>query len=799
MSIREARERTRTERGRVGTPAVHADFVDKVKGTLLYAADWHMAGMLHGKIVRAYVPSARILSIDTSEANALPGVYAVLTAKDVPNNSMTEEAIGFGVSFIDTPVLADDRVRYEGEAVALVAAEHPHVAEEAAERIIVEYEEVPGVYEAVEALRNDAPRVHDQGNVLVDWKLQRGDVEAALAKADVVVEGVYRSHAVDHAYLETEAGVGWVETDGVITLRVSTQVIEHARDVAHILDLPQHRIRHIGTYMGGGFGGKEDMTVEPYLALLVWKTQRPVKMIWSRQESILARPKRHPMVMHYRTGAARDGTIVAQDVDIVADCGAYPYLSPRVTFAAAVVGGGPYRLPNARVKVTGVFTNHVPNSAFRGFGAMQVVFGYESQIDRLAVALGMGQREIRECNFLRKGDLLPTSEAIDSEVALSETMNAANERLNSGPPRPSKPGRIRGRGFACNMQPYGRAVYFQDTASCWMSLEPDGSLLIRAGVTDLGGGQAASLAQIAGEVLGVSLDKVAVHIGDTALTPFAGGTFATRQLYMSGNAALKTALELREKIAPVAADLLGVPLDRLTFAGNSVRGGYNRSLTLKDLVKECKNRLIEVSHLGTFFAEGGKFDPRKGKGRTFPDYTYGTHAVEVDIDPETGELEIIRYVACHDVGRAINPLRVEGQIQGGAVQGIGYALSEELATDSGTKQSTLFSDYLIPTSTDIPDVEAIALEVGPGKGPFGARGIGEPPIGPPAAALAAAIEDATGVRLMELPFTPERVLAALERSREEGSEALAESRRKWQDVPEKSRSIASKRDRRPEI
>jgi CO/xanthine dehydrogenase Mo-binding subunit len=776
MSVKGA-NRVRTEGGVIGTRAVHAEFPDKVKGTLAYADDWHMAGMLHGKVVRSFDSSARIVKIDTAEARSLSGVHAVLTAPDVPNNSMTEEAIGFGVSFIQTPVLAAERVRYEGEPVALIAAEHPSIAEEAAERITIEYEDLPGVYDPVQALESDAPRVHDQGNVLVDWRTEIGDAEAALKVADVVVEDTYRTHAVDHAYLEPEAGVGWIDTDGVVTLRVSTQVIEHAREVAHILELPQHRVRHIGTYMGGGFGGKEDMTVEPYLALLVWRTKRPVKMVWSRQESILARPKRHPMVMRYRTGANKDGTIVAQDVDVLADCGAYPYLSPRVAFAAAVVAAGPYRSPNARVEVKGVFTNNVPTSAFRGFGAMQVVFGYEGQLDHLAEELGISPREIREHNHLREGDRLPTAETIDTEVALSETMAAAIDRLGSEPVKPLRPGRLRGKGFACNMQPYGRAVFFQDTASCWMSLEPDGSLVVRAGVTDLGAGQAASLAQIAGEVLGVPLDRIAVHIGDSALTPLTGGTFATRQLYMSGNAALKTAQELRDRIGTVAADLLGVSSDRVTFNHGTVGGGSDRSLTLRELVKECQNRLVPVSHLGTFFAEGGEFNPQKGQGRTFPDYTYGTHAAEVEVDEETGGVEIVRYVACHDVGRAINPLRVEGQIQGGAVQGIGYAMSEELPVDSGVNQSTLFSDYLIPVSTDIPDIEAIVLEVGPGKGPFGARGIGEPPIGPPAAALAAAIKDATGIRLKELPFTPERVLAALERARAEGPNDVAPEQR----------------------
>jgi nicotinate dehydrogenase large molybdopterin subunit len=769
MSIEETRARPHVTEGdvRVAQDAAHHDFVDKVKGSLMYAADWHMARMLYGKVVRSQQPSAVMVSIDFRAAKALDGVVTILTAKDVPNNSMTEEAIGFGVSSIETPVLASDSVLYEGQPLAIIAAESPAVAEEAAERIVVEYEDRPGVFSTEDAQKEDAPLLHNQGNVLVDWKIERGDVVDALEKADVVVEGSYRTHAVDHSYLEPEAGVGWVDSDGVITLRVSTQVIEHAREIAHILHLSQHQVRVIGAYMGGGFGGKEDMTIEPYLALLVWKTQRPVKMVWSRQESLLARPKRHPFDMRYRTGATSDGHIVAQDVDIVADCGAYPYLSPRVVFAAAVVAGGPYKLPNARIEAKAVFTNNVPNSAFRGFGAMQPVLGYESQMDRLAQALGMSPLAVRELNFLSEGDMLPTSETLDTEVAVRATAQAALARLSDGGTSPPPSGRLRGRGFACNMQPYGRAVYFEDRASSWISLEPDGSLIVRAGVTDLGGGQAASLAQIAAEVLGVSLDRVAVHIGDTALTPLTGGTFATRQLYMSGNAVLKTAVELKGKLAAVAGDLLDAAPEQVLFTGDSVSIGAGRSLRMSELVKECGKQKIDASHLGTFHAEGGEFDPQRGQGRTFPDYTYGTHAVDIEIDPETGVVEILRYVACHDVGRALNRLRVEGQIQGGAVQGIGYALSEELPVEEGTMLSAFFADYLIPTTTDVPDVEAIVLELGRGKGPFGARGIGEPPIGPPAPALASAIEDAIGVRLTELPFTPERILAALNRRTEQ--------------------------------
>jgi CO/xanthine dehydrogenase Mo-binding subunit len=765
----------------VGTSISHRDFEQKVRGELSYADDWRMPGMLYGRIVRAQLPSALIERIDRSGALAIPGVHAVLTAADVPRNAITEEASGLGMDPIVQPVLAADRVRYQGEPVAVVAAETAAAAEDAADRVLVDYRDHPGVFDPEAALAPDAPLVHRQGNRLVEWRLERGDPDEALRTADAVVEGEYRTQFVDHAYMEPEAGVGWIDGDGVVTLRVATQVIEHAREIAQILGVPHTKVRVIGTYMGGGFGGKEDMTIEPYLALLVWATRRPVKMVWSRQESLLARQKRHPFTMYYRTGVMSDGRIVGETVRIVGDAGAYPLLSPRVLFAGAVTAAGPYDVPNVRVESTAVFTNNVPTSAMRGFGAMQVVFGYESQMDRLADQLGLSRTEIRERNFIKKGGQLPTHEQLDTYVAVRETLQTALEALDeeAGSGDAALDGGdtnahyLVGRGFACGIQPYGRSRFFADRASCWMGLERDGSAVVRIGVTDLGAGQAASLAQITAEVLGVHPDRISVHIADTALTPLSGGTFGTRQLYMSGNAVLKTARELRDKLAPVATSLLGVddPAE-LEFADDrvAVRGGADRFLSLAELSGAAEERGVMPFHLSTFEAETGHFDVRTGRGQTFPDFTFGTHAADVAVDLETGQIRILRYVACHDVGRMINPQRVEGQIQGGAVQGIGYALSEEIRIVEGIPESSLFADYLMPTSADVPDVRAIPLEIGLGKGPFGARGIGEPPIAPPAAVLANAVADAIGVRITELPITPERVLAALRERRGVGAD-----------------------------
>jgi CO/xanthine dehydrogenase Mo-binding subunit len=756
----------------VGQSPAHHDFVNKVRGTLLYAADWKLPGMIHGKVVRSDTAPARIVRIDTSAAERLEGVVAVLTAADIPHNAIVEHASGgLGEITVEQPVLARDRVRYVGEPVAVVAAEDPETAAEAADLVDVEYEPLPGVFSTADALADDAPLVHDEGNVLVNWHLERGDIDAAFAEADVIIDRTYRSQAVEHAYLETEAGVGWIEND-VVTLRVSTQVIEHAVEIASILGLPQSQVRVIASYMGGGFGGKEDMTVEPYLALLVWRTRRPARMVWSRQESILASTKRHPFTMHYRTAATREGKILALDADIVGDAGAYPCLSARVLFAGAALSPGPYKVPVVRIRSRAVFTNNVPTSAFRGFGAMQVTLGYESQMDALAAELGLSREEVRDRNYIEKGDLLAGGEPITTAVAVGETRQTALELLGE-PSQPSGPSKVVGRGFACGMQPYGRSIWFRDHAAAWVTLQADGTLLIRSGVTDLGAGQAASLCQIASEILGVALADISVYIGDTALTPPAGGTFATRQLYMSGNAILRAARKLRNQLTPVAAKELGVPEDALVWVDGMVRTENGETgLSLPELVRAANDARVDTSVLHTWRARSGGFDPQKGQGHTYPDYTFGTHAAEVEVDVETGDIRVLKYAACHDVGRAINPTRVRGQIIGGAAQGIGYALTEDCVTDAGHPLSALFADYLIPTSMDLPDIQVAIVESGEGRGPLNARGIGEPPIAPPAATLASAVEAAIGVRPTELPITAERVLAMLDqREHEKGKSA----------------------------
>jgi CO/xanthine dehydrogenase Mo-binding subunit len=750
--------------GIVGRELIRHDAVEKVTGRTRYAADHGLPGMLHAALKRSDYAHARLVRVDTSAAEAVPGVACVLTAEHVPRNAVWVDVPGqtveVGALKARANVLAEEVVRYHGEPVALVAAETEDAAVAALDLIEVEYDELPAVTDAEAALEPDAPLVHESGNLLARWQLEEGDVDAALAAAHAVVEEAYRTPVADHAYLEPEAGVAWLDADGVITVRAATQVIEHFRDLAKILRLPENRVRVIAPYVGGGFGGKEDMTVEPFLALVVLHTGRPVRMVWSRSESLLARQKRHPMVLRYRTACDTDGRLVAQDIEIVADGGAYAFLSALVLLYATTCAQGPYRCPNVRVDARVVYTNHTPCSAMRGFGAMQVALAYEGQMDRLAERVRLDPLEIRRRNFLQRGDTLAVGQTLDTQVALPELADGVEAAL--GPrPEPSRPGHRVGRGVACNLQPYGRCVWLNDWSSAWVGFELDGTLVVRIGVPDIGGGQASSLVQLAGDVLGVDPKDVVIHIGDSALTPLTGTTTATRQLYMSGNAVVQAAGELREQLRPLAAELLEADPDEVEFAGGGVRTGERR-LVFAELVAAAARRQVAWHRLSIFRAPGGDAwrSETSWRGRVFPDFTYGCHAVDLEVDPETGHVAVRRYVAGHDVGRAINPQSVKGQIEGGVVMGLGYTLSERVVYEDGVNLTGAFAQYLIPTAVEAPEIDPIVVESGDGLGPYGARGIGEPPIGPPAPAVAAALADALGRRLTVLPFTPERIAEA---------------------------------------
>lgn len=752
----------------VGKPLRRIDALGKATGSTVYAGDYTMPNMLHGKVFRSSEPSARITHLDVSRAESLEGVVCVLTAEDLPDAGLATDMPGqTGTEERErtrAPVLASDRVRYYGEPIALVAAETERLAERALELIDVDYEPVPGVFDPVEALKPGAPVVYAPDNVVAQWKIRKGDVESGFAVADQVVENTFRVPFVEHAYLEPEAGVSWVDDQGVINIRVSTQVVEHFRKVADAVGVAQNKIRTRGAMVGGGFGGKEDITVEIFLALLAKHTRRPVRLVYTREESFIAQSKRHPFVITHRTGVKSSGRITAAEIDMVADAGAYPYLSPYVLLYATIMSTGPYRIDNLKVDSVVAATNQPFTSAMRGFGGPQAAVAYEQQMDAIADALGLDALEVRRVNYLETGEPNATGQRIDSATWLQETATHALEVL--GEKERSEGATRVGRGLASIFQSYGRITWFHDTAQAWVGVEMDGAVVVRCGVPDHGGGQVNSLAQIAGEILGVPLDEVTVYSTDSAVTPLAGTTTATRQLYMSGNAAHKAATAVREVLLERASKHFEEPTENLDLADNRVfvKSEPEKGIALEELVARCASEGLPLSNLALFtapFTDG--IDPETGQGDVFPDFTFGAQAVEVAVDTETGEVTVLKSAAAHDVGRAINPAAVVGQIQGGAAQGMGYALMEEFVVREGVTETPSLSEYLIPTAKDFPDTEAIILQSGTGVGPFGAKGIGEPALTPAAPAVANAVADAIGVRIHELPVTPDRVLEALDK------------------------------------
>jgi CO/xanthine dehydrogenase Mo-binding subunit len=752
----------------IGGSQPRADAWEKVRGRPIYAGDLAVAGMLHARIVRSPYASARIVRIDTSEARALPGVVAVLTHADVPQNALRMELPGrmaeatAGAVLATQPVLAEDRVRFQGEPVAAIAAETPEIAAEAAERVRVEYEPLPGVYDPAEALRPGAPHVHEGGNLLRAWHIRKGDAKEAFARADVIVEKIYRTPFVDHVYLETETGIGWIDAEGTLVLRVSTQVLEHFRDVAEVLRLPHGRVRLEGAYLGGGFGGKEDVTVECLLGLLVWKTRRPVQLVFSREESFIGHGKRHPYALRYRSGATRTGELVAMEVELVSDSGAYAALSPWVLLYSLVTATGPYRVPHVTVDAFTVYTNNPVASAYRTFGSIQTCIGYEGQMDALAAALSMDPLELRERNFLRKGDSIATGQVLESEPMLGETMRRAWQAL--GPVRPGGgPVRV-ARGLAASFTPYGRMCWTRDSASAWVGMELDGTAVVRCAAPDVGGGQTSSLCSITAEVLGLPVEQVTAVGRDSHFTPRAGTTTATRQLFMSGNAVLKAAREVRRHLVDQAAEMLeAAPEDIELVEGRAlVRGAADRGIDFSALVKAATAAGRPAQALDKYDAPSAPtIDPATGQGKPFNDYTFGTQAVEVEVDEETGQTRVTKLAACYDVGQAINRQSAEGQIEGGAVQGLGHALLEEVVLEDGVSKNPHLLDYKIPTTLDAPEIITILLESGKGLGPFGAKGIGEPAMTPTPAAVMNAVSRAVRAPLTQFPITAERVLTAL--------------------------------------
>lgn len=712
----------------VGQTVTRPDSWAKVKGEARYSADVDAPDLLHMKIVFAGRPHALIRRLDTSAAVALPGVVAVLTAADVPVNVR-------GLIRPDQQVFCDQKVRFEGDQVCAVVAESVEAAEAAARRVHIEYEDLPVLDTVAQAMAAGATLVHDDwpGNVCHQIHLRQGDTDAALAEAEIVISGEFNTPMQEHAYLEPEAGLGYIDEAGRVTVRTSGQAThDDLRQIAAALDLPEDRARVIYGAIGGAFGGREDTSVQVALAVAAWKLRRPVKIVWSREESILGHGKRHAFTIRHTWGARRDGTLLAAKVEILSDAGAYNYTSSEVLANFLYSATGAYLFPNVAIDGLTIYTNNVPGCAFRGFGSPQATFAAEMMIGRLADATGIDPVTLRLRNCARDGATLSTGAPLVGPVSLPELIAACAQRAGAvrdgdhwrlPAPRAAAPGKRRGFGIAAGMKNSGFGWGIPEGSEARVVLHGRREIEraeVYTAASDVGQGAHSVLAQIAAETLGVPLERVAMIVADTATAGNAGPCSASRMTLWGGSAVRAAAAEALANWRNEERPAQG--------------GGWWAAPQTTPLLAERAANLNFVS------------------------YAYGAHAAEVEVDMETGEIEVLRLVAAHDPGRAINPQQVLGQLQGGLAQALGWTLTENFLTRDGHIQTDRLSTYLIPTIADVTaPVEYVMLERPDDVSAFGVRGVGEISMILPAPAIAAAVRDATGVWFDRLPLTPEAV------------------------------------------
>lgn len=729
----------------IGNNQARIDALAKVKGEALYPGDYNFPNMLHMKVVFSERVHAVVKKIDTSRAIKVPGVIMVLTASDVPVNE-------YGLGIPDQPVLCGpgsvkpftDRVRFIGDQVALVIAETVKAAEKGRQSITVEYEDLPVIDSIHKALAANATLIHPErdSNVFVSYKVRKGNVEEVFKQADVIVEGLYKTPVQEHAYLQPEAGVSYIDDEGRITVIVAGQWAHKDQEqIAHALGLELDRVRVIYPAIGGAFGGREDMSVQIILALASLRLKekgilRPVKNVWSREESIIGHHKRHYYEIKTRWAATKDGKLLGAEVDILADGGAYNYTSNKVLGNATLMSLGPYYFPDVRIDSKAIYTNNLPGGAFRGFGGPQGAFAAECQMNKLANLLGIDPVELRLKNLLKEGDTLPVDSPLPEGITIDKVVESCagnagwTKNITGGftKPKLQSNGAIkRGIGFGCSFKNVGFS--FGAKENCWAIIELHGKdtiekVILRHAGAEVGQGAHTVFKQMAAHALGVPFEIVELIASDTSTSRNSGSVSASRMTFM---------------------------------AGNAIKGAAERAL--KKWKDEERPAVVEYQY---FSPETTPYDPETGK--CTPNFAYGyvAEAIECEVDLETGKVSILKVTCADDVGRAINPLLIEGQIEGAIVQAAGYTILENFIQRNGKVLTDKFSTYLIPTVLDIPDdVNSIILEYPDKVGPWGVRGMGEMPYLPFAPAVVDAVHDATGIWFDEFPLTPEKVYFAI--------------------------------------
>ena len=754
----------------VGALLPRVDSRGKATGEIRYITDLSIPGMVHGKVFRSTQAHARITRINVSEAEQMPGVLAVVTGNDAP--------YVYGRMVEDEPYLARDVVRYIGEPVAAVAAVDEETAEAALERIRVEYEPLPAVFDVEEALRPDAPLIHpDLGsyrkgpvpvpvpgtNICSSFKIRKGDVETAFAQSDFVFEHRFTTPAIQHCYIEPCAAIAQVDSSGILTVWSGTQGSHLLQQLLSAsLGIPLDKVRVIQPPYGGGFGGKVPMHVEPIAVALALKCRRPVRVALNREEEFSAATTRHASVVTIKTGVTRDGRILARKVDAVLDTGAYARIGPLVLRNGSIAASGPYDIPNVWIDGACVYTNKVPAGALRGFGTPQMTWAYESHTDMIAHELGLDPVEFRLKNVLREGGENASGEKV-KYVAVDRCIELAAKEIGWNEPKaPASPGKARGRGIASTV----KACAGPAQSIVVLRLNRNGRVKALVSASEMGQGLHTVVAHIVAEELGLRIDDVQVTQPDTDFTPFDELTTASKATFHTGNAARAAARDLRQQIATIAAEQLGVPQDTLRFEGGRVlTEDGSASIAIANILGKGKYRASnELVGRGMFTSDYViPLDRETGQSEApVAFWMYAAQSAEVEVDLETGDVKVLRMVAAHDVGQAISRLGCEQQIQGGVVFALGQSLWEQTMFRDGRVINPTLLDYKIFTSVDTPEIVPVIVEDAPhGLGPYGAKGLGEIVTTPTAAAIANAVYDATGVRITDLPLTPEKVRNAL--------------------------------------
>jgi len=761
----------------VGKSVKRTDAVAKVTGKAKYSPDFIRPDMLVAKALFAKYPHAYIKSIDTSKAKALPGVETVMIAKDLPGRN------SYGPMVMDKPVIAEKKVNYEGDPVAILAAVDEETALKALELIDVEYEELIAYDDPREAIKDDAFVIHpdtiykEKGNLLATVGVDCGDIDAGFAKAEIIIENEYETPMVDHAYMEQDICIAEPDpqTGGIVITSANQAVFQGRRALAGVFNLPQSKVRCIAPHVGGGFGGKEDSTldVSAVAGVLAIKTGKPVQFMLTREEVFRTTGKRHATYITHKLGAMKDGTIVAMDVVTYLNKGAYVSMggakSPQygVTMRTAVYSGGTYRVPNMRARSYSVYTNCTYGNAFRGFGVPQINFAVESQIEELAKTIGMDSFEIRRKNMLVHGDKTITGAYMTEErgLGLGECLDVVHKEMGWDKPFDRGTGPIRrGRGIAAFKYGSGIPLFFEG-GNAMLTLNTDGSLQIHFSCTEMGQGTTTVISQLAAEVLGMNIDDIEVFIGDTSTSPDSGPTVGSRTTVMVGNAVCDGAQQLRERILKVAGAMLTADPRDLDVEDSKIfyKGSHkddDKALDFADVIRKAYLTQVPLSVIGTWYPPQPGLAQPGGQGVTWHSYAFGVQGFEVEVDTETGELTLVKSTFACDVGKALNPQQVEGQMEGATGQSIGWGIMEEHFIDKGRMENATMHKYLIPTSLDMPEHKSLIVEAANCLGPFGAKGVGEPGLIPGAPAIRNAIWDATGVKVNAIPLTPMRLAGA---------------------------------------